>query len=385
MDKLDTMEEETDGGSGCGEGGGGMGGGEDTAFSYIWISNSPQGTVSKINTKTAIEEARYNAGPNADPSRTSVNLFGDVVVVDRNGGIAKIAVKEERCIDTNGQPGIQTSTGAADILPWGADECVVWHQPLPGTGNTGPRPVAWEGVDLDTNCPVANPRVWVGWYDQGSNQGGFRRLDGDTGQTLDEVTIPWSGETYGPYGGAVNREGDFWVLGWNSGPLVRIDADDLTYEVIQIPAPPGGSKFVYGMALDKEGNPWFAGSSQIYNYEVGTGQFHFMTGGTSNRGLQVDKEGRAFVATPGGMVVIDTATRQVIGPNVQVAGALSPVGVSIDADGYVWLVDQSGSQAFKVNPETYQAEAVVSGLVSPYTYSDMTGAGLDLVTNPPQG
>jgi hypothetical protein len=27
----------------------------------------------------------------------------------------------------------------------------------------------------------------------------------------------------------------------------------------------------------------------------------------------------------------------------------------------------------------------VSGLVSPYTYSDMTGAGLDLVTNPPQG
>jgi len=29
--------------------------------------------------------------------------------------------------------------------------------------------------------------------------------------------------------------------------------------------------------------------------------------------------------------------------------------------------------------------ATVEGLVDPYTYSDMTGAGLDLVVNPPVG
>ena len=29
--------------------------------------------------------------------------------------------------------------------------------------------------------------------------------------------------------------------------------------------------------------------------------------------------------------------------------------------------------------------AQTDGLVGPYTYSDMTGAGLGLVTNPPQG
>jgi hypothetical protein len=39
--------------------------------------------------------------------------------------------------------------------------------------------------------------------------------------------------------------------------------------------------------------------------------------------------------------------------------------------------------AFKVNPDTYQVELTVGGLVNPYTYSDMTGAGLNLQVNPP--
>src|SRR5688500_18936506 len=37
---------------------GGMGGG-DVVFSNIWIANSPEGTVSKIDTKTVVELARY--------------------------------------------------------------------------------------------------------------------------------------------------------------------------------------------------------------------------------------------------------------------------------------------------------------------------------------
>src|SRR5690606_27223764 len=36
--------------------------GGDVEFSYIWISNSPAGTVSKIDTKTRIEVARYRTG-----------------------------------------------------------------------------------------------------------------------------------------------------------------------------------------------------------------------------------------------------------------------------------------------------------------------------------
>ena len=46
--------------------------------------------------------------------------------------------------------------------------------------------------------------------------------------------------------------------------------------------------------------------------------------------------------------------------------------------------DQGANLAFKMNPETYDT-TVTAGLVQPYTYSDMTGAGLGLVYNPPAG
>mgnify|MGYP000028157515 CR=1 FL=1 len=42
-----------DGGADCGDMGDGM------THSYIWIANSAQGTVSKINTQTLVEEGRY--------------------------------------------------------------------------------------------------------------------------------------------------------------------------------------------------------------------------------------------------------------------------------------------------------------------------------------
>jgi hypothetical protein len=60
-----------------------------------------------------------------------------------------------------------------------------------------------------------------------------------------------------------------------------------------------------------------------------------------------------------------------------------PVGVSIDVDGYVWVVDQYANSAFKIDGDTYQLAGTTTGLNQPYTYSDMTGAGLGLVTFPP--
>ncbi len=59
---------------------------------------------------------------------------------------------------------------------------------------------------------------------------------------------------------------------------------------------------------------------------------------------------------------------------VPLPGCQTPVGVSIDAEGFVWVVDQGG-WAYKVDPDTYAAQ-MVGGLNGPYTYSDMTGAGL---------
>jgi streptogramin lyase len=284
------------------------------------------------------------------------------------------------------------------VKAWGQDECVIWNVEIPSdVYQHGPRPTAWEGVIDQGGCAAANPRLWMGWYDYASNTGKFRRLDGATGATLDEVDVPnWSsaGLDYGPYGGAVNKNGDLFVIGWQQGPLVRINGDSLAVDRWDFPTPPADQEWAYGMSLDQYGNPWVASAGAAAGFDVASQQWTFIsTGNASMRGVMVDKEDRAWYAVDAasmfgggcGLGLVDVKTKQLIAPAIMLPGCFVPVGVSIDVEGYVWVVDQGANMAFKVDPETYQVQLTVPGLVSPYTYSDMTGAGLNLVVNPPAG
>jgi hypothetical protein len=405
--RLDVGDGETGSQGGDCPGGGGMMG-DEPEFSYIWIANSPEQTVSKIDTRTGEELGRYRTGPpeQLEPSRTSVNLYGDVAVSNRGsqfggpGGITKIVAREEDCSDTNGNGVIDTSTGPADVKAWGQDECVRWNVALPSADyQSGARPTAWEGSVGNDGCASANPRLWVGWYDRsagGSGVGRFHRVSGDTGQIEDTVEVPWNGLNFGPYGGAVNKDGDFWVVGWQLGPLVRIDGTTLEVQRVEMPQPPADQQWSYGMALDQYGNPWVASAGAAAVYDVGTGQWQFLsTGNISMRGMMVDSEDQAWFAVdagaggplnPGcGLAKVDVVSRQLVSGLIAIPGCIQPVGVSIDVDGFVWVVDQGANTAFKVDPDNHMVQRAVSGLHAPYTSSDMTGAGLNLVVNPPAG
>ena len=362
----------------------GDGGGTPT-FSYIWIANTSEGTVSKINTQTGAEQGRYRTAETAadSPSRTSVNQFGDVLVGNRNGGGAatKIAAVEDRCIEKNGIPGIQTSTGAMDVMPYLEDECVIWSVPLPIVDH-GPRGIAWEGGEIDPETcsnTVPNPRVWVSF---GGSPEDVYRLDGDTGAILDHVSFPAQGGRI--YGGAVDADGNLWYVNRGANHLARIDALTLQRQSWEIPNVP------YGMGVDSDGDPWVVSyndgpTDRVYRFDVATQMFVDAGGGLGRyRGMNLDRQGRVWVAgnSPCRLAVFDAQTDTVINDDIALAGCTTPVGVSIDFEGFVWVVDQNGT-AFKVNPMDYSIALTVTGLVGPYTYSDMTGAGLDLVVNPP--
>ena len=73
-------------------------------FSYVWVANSAEATVSKVDTVTMVEEGRYRTAPEtgfASPSRTSVSLSGDVGVANRLGGVVKIYGNTEKCQESS--------------------------------------------------------------------------------------------------------------------------------------------------------------------------------------------------------------------------------------------------------------------------------------------
>jgi len=384
-DKLDAAGgSATQGGGDC-PGGGGMPG--DLEFSNIWIANTPEGTVSKIDTMSGTEVGRYRTGATteSDPSRTSVNLLGDVAVVNRAGGtVVKIAAVEDRCVDGNGDGVIQTSTGPGDVLAWGEDECVRWETTL----HTGARAAAWDsGSDPDNlddmGCMVVDPNLWVSAMD-GSDTVHVWRLDGETGTMMDEATLPgWTGGWGGVYGGVVDRERGFWGTGKENTLLVHVDAQ--TLELTTHDA--AGYERFYGIAMDADGTPWIAAEfdDRLLHFDRGTELFidHGQTGHGSLRGLAIDEGGNAWIAanSPCDLVRFDAATGAY--ENIALADCGTPVGVSIDVEGFIWVVDQGSNRAYKVDPSTRAVVSTVLGLVGPYTYSDMTGAGLSLVTNPP--
>ncbi len=393
--------EPTDGGS-FPDGGNGSGppaeceGSGTIDFSYIWISNSPEGTVSKIDTRTAVEVARYRTGPGEpDPSRTSVNLEGDVAVLNRAGGVTKIAAIEERCRDQNADGMITTSQGPDDILEWGQDECVLWYQELPavpdpdGGNDWGPRPIAWDQgmvVPDGDACSRVGVALWVGWYSGFDvNTGDFRKLDGESGATVAEVSVPdWAPlplQAIRPYGGAIDASGDFWALS-KGNKIVRIDSETNAIESYEGPAL---AQF-YGLAMDANGEPWVGGcGGNLYHLDLATGMVQTTaSSGGCLRGLQIDREGRGWIAAndPCRLVEFDVGTGQIVSDSIALPGCATPVGVSIDVEGFVWVVDKDADKAYKIDPDSHLVAGEVDGLVEPYTYSDMTGAGLRLVTVP---
>ncbi len=352
--------------------GGGQGNGE--THSYIWIANSSQGTVSKINTQTMVEEGRYIVRPDqaGNPSRTSVALSGNVAVANRAGGVVKIYSNAADCIESNGTAGIQTSTGGGDILPWGTEECIAWYTPF---GYSTQRPVAWAQGDLNpATCKYDNEKLWTA----GGNNAGTADvvlLDGETGAVEDMVTINNVIGWAQLYGGAVDGDGNFWTVDHNwDGPstLYRVMRNDLSVQ-----SWPVTGQVHYGLAVDTVGRAWLCGSGGASRFDPGPQTWTHLppiNGGSALGGCMTDGQGTLWTSPyPSAQLVgIDTETVQIVN-TINIPEYVH--GVSIDFDGYVWGVGFSSSNAFRVDPATGNYDTF-SNLVGAYTYSDMTGFAL---------
>jgi hypothetical protein len=355
-------------GDSAGGGGGGMGGEGDLELSYIWISNTAQQTISKIDTVTMVEHGRYAAKPaNGDPSRTSVNLQGDVAVANRNGGVAKFWANPENCVDLNGNGTIETSTDGLTILPFGTDECMAWYSDFVCSSQ---RPVAWtRGEWNEAECAFTGANLWT------VCDANTLLLDGQTGATLQTIPIPGGSFVYG---GAADGESNFWGLDTGAQMLYRVDHEDFTVQTWPLSTFGG-----YGITVDANGRPWVCGGGGVARFNVDTATWD-IAGSSGIGGCMTDGESLIWHSDPAGMLLgydIDTLT---VAEQVQLPEYVH--GVSIDFQGHVWGVSFAGSNAYRADPITDIVDTFPN-LVGAYCYSDMTGFALSSAgtIDPPQG
>jgi hypothetical protein len=355
--------------------GGPGGGNEDPEFSYIWVANSSQGAISKINTKTIIEEGRYytrqdNAG---SPSRTSVNLAGDVAVANRSGGVAKFYANPDDCQESNGMQGLQTSNNNQP-LPWATEECRAWFIPM---NYTSQRPVAWTAGEWDDKaCGYGGEQLWTAGTSNSSQTVDVYLLDGEDGSTDDMVVVNGLASSfYGIYGAAVDGDGNMWgsQLG-SSGKLLNVRIDDMSYDIYNNPAP----WHWYGMTVDSDGYVWVCSSTGPGRFDPANDSWQTaQVGGYTGCMADTGEDGLLWMSTGQGVQGVNRETLQVEKSCPSTNGSY---GISIDFEGYVWAV-ASGSNANRVDPETCQYQTY-SGLTGAYTYSDMTGFALVHAGNP---
>jgi streptogramin lyase len=332
-----------------------------TTFPFIWVANSGENTISKLDTVTGSELGRYKTGPDGtgrDPSRTTVDLDGNVWVGNRAGNtLTKVGLAEAgNCIDRNTNGVIDTSTGGSDVRPWTVgggfqDECILLYVTLPGpSGNV--RTVA---VDQDNNVYA------------GLNSGGhFFEINGTTGA----IMLTRHNPANRAYGGVVDPEGNLWMANQEVPTVTKYNP---TTDTIQQFPVPGG--FSYGLGLDRFGHIWVShwtsGTvSKIRRSDgviVGT---YPVPGGNASRGVAVEQNGDVWVANSG------THTVGHLGNDGSNKGAVpvgnQPTGVAIDAAGKVWVTNLGSHNTTRVNPADHTTQTFAVGF-APYNYSDMTG------------
>ena len=326
----------------------------------IWIANSGQGTVSKIDTTTNEELGRYYTDPGlrGDPSRSTVNPHGDVVSANRSTGSATFIMASD-CPDQDHNGIVETSTGPNDILAWGEDECVIWNLD-PSNGDLRGSAIE-ERVELDG---LLHEYAWVGSYYSGD----LWEIDVEQGELTGRQV---NSSPASPYGAAMAPDHTLWVTTSGSN-MAKIDTD--TLEITQYTAPAGRS--FYGITVDADGYVWLSGWNGAQRFDPATETYELVEGtGGCGGGIAADVDGivwtgHGYICNPRGVARIDpeTMTAEV----VQTGGDTH--GVAIDFDGYVWGINVGGGNAHKIDPDTLEFEvAWTSGINYNYTYSDMTG------------
>ncbi len=352
----------------------------DFAADTLWVTNTGEDTVSRIDTDGALETARYDSGGH-EPSRVALDLQGDAWIANRafdgQSTVTKIVSDPQRCLD-RGLAGIDTSTGPTDVKPRGQDDCVVLTVPVGGLNGVA-RALAIDGfVGLDD----APGRVWVGLQ----NEQRLVVLDAESGAQVRSIETPG----FSPFDAAFDRWGVLWLID-RDGHLGRLidHGDSATFDSIEVPL---SCWQLDGMAIDPDGRITLSGfyCDHVLLFDPSSQRFQVVRNVTSARGVAADAERSYVVHTYGELSVLSRTPWRLESTHSLADDDHAPietVGAAIDGHGKVWAVSTLGGLSdtglvTRFDPAAEQVTAQVDVGRLPYAAGDLTGLSRTQVIAP---
>lgn len=346
---------------------------EEILSGVVWIANTADGTLSRIDAASATETARYPTG-GTEPSRVAVDYRGDAWVVNREFGgvpsVTKIAGELERCVDRDLDGAVQTSTGPDDVRPLEEDECVLFHAPV-GELEALARAIA---IDGDTGLDgVSGGDAWVGLHDAEA----IVELEGLSGAELRRVETPG----FSPYAATFDPFGTLFMID-RDGLIARIDPRPVepTVEIIEVPLP---CYLLYGLASDADGLLVMSGfgCDRIVSYDPSLELWATRRTPPSPRAVTIGPDGRFWMAHTGGMLSEIRLDPLRIVETHSVASSRSPletIGVGVDSFGQVWTSSSQGGAdggglVTRFDPEAAEVTAELTVGQAPHVQGDLTG------------
>jgi hypothetical protein len=288
---------------------------------FAWIANNTAGTVSKYDTRTGKEVARYytvipqdglgRSISNVDytqhnsPSRTAIDLYGNVWIANRASGLQGTVTKiANDVLDCRQRPdgGVTTShdlnnDGVIDTNPANGefivpsnpadpntyDDCVLFSTPVGAYGGStqefGPNvKVRALAISKGAIESASAGDIWAGVFDENrfyklNSTNGQIATNPDGGQVIVQLSSAF-GPNSGPYGAAVDSQQRLWTVPPGIAQLALIDTKTASLITDNITAPPGLNAGAYGIAVDGKDRVWLPGygvGAYAYRYDHGPG------------------------------------------------------------------------------------------------------------------
>jgi len=347
----------------------------------MWIANSGDDTVTRINTKTGESAGPFNVGDN--PSRTAVNFDGSVWVANRDshditylssdgGHICTIAL-HDKCqprglaVDKEKNAWVGCGGWVHEGAPDGWLYKINVLSPKDPDYQTNPCKIVPLGEEGDIDGGLAFKKhapfmiygmaidstgmLWTAPGTLNNGQNHNRHLA--RFNTNLEITNPlfykkWQTITYEYYGIVIDEYDDIWYGLWTKSDktdaVLRVQYDRETDEISKttFSAETSGNDLTggRGVAIDQTGNIW-----AVYSH--------------SHRVAKFDKNGTYIADYPTHSNHNDP----------------EPVGIGIDSENNVWINNYKANNVVELSQDGSSLREIMVGN-KPYTYSDMTGFNL---------